>query len=144
MHGFAPIEDFVPHRGAMLLLREVLACDGDSITVGATVPRAAWYLDEHGAMPAWIGLELMAQAIAAHAGVQGRLQGSGPRRGMLLGCRAYRAALPSFAAGAALEVDARRAAVDESGFAAFDCTLRSAGREVASATVRVFVPPEGA
>src|SRR5256885_1977578 len=59
MHGFAPIEDFVPHRGAMLLLREVLACDGDSITVGATVPRAAWYLDEHGAMPAWIGLELM-------------------------------------------------------------------------------------
>jgi|1185.fasta_scaffold295772_2 predicted hotdog family 3-hydroxylacyl-ACP dehydratase len=142
MHTFAPIEEFVPHRGAMLLVSGVLACDTDSITVGAAVPREAWYLDEQGAMPAWIGLELMAQAIAAHAGVQGRVHGGRPRRGLLLGCRAYHAAAPSFAAGAALEVSAQRAATDEGGFAAFDCTVRSAGRELASATVRVFVPPE--
>jgi predicted hotdog family 3-hydroxylacyl-ACP dehydratase len=144
MHAFAPIEEFIPHRGAMLLVQEVVACDADSIVVRAGVPRAAWYVDEEGLMPAWIGLELMAQAIAAHAGVQGRLRGSPPRRGMLVGCRAYRAAVPSFGAGMVLEVGARASSTDESGLSAFDCTMSSGGRELASATVKVFVPPEAA
>jgi predicted hotdog family 3-hydroxylacyl-ACP dehydratase len=144
MHAFAAIEEFIPHRGAMLLVQDVAACDADSIVVRASVPPAAWYLDAEGAMPAWIGLELMAQAIAAHAGVQGRLRGASPRRGMLIGCRAYRAAVPSFGAGTLLEIAARASSTDESGFSAFDCRLRSGGRELASATVKVFVPPEDA
>jgi predicted hotdog family 3-hydroxylacyl-ACP dehydratase len=85
----------------------------------------------------------MAQAIAAHAGVQGRLRGAPPKRGLLLGCRAYRAAAPAFPAGSLLEVTAR-AAADQGGFVAFDCALRSGDRELAAATVNVIVPPEAA
>jgi predicted hotdog family 3-hydroxylacyl-ACP dehydratase len=145
MPAFPPIEALLPHRGAMLMLEEVVACDDASIVARASVRPAAWYLDEDGAMPAWVGLELMAQAIAAHAGVRAAHAGAQTgRRGMLIGCRAYRAAAPAFAAGSVLEVTARAATADESGFAAYDCALRSAGRELASATVKVFVPPEAA
>jgi predicted hotdog family 3-hydroxylacyl-ACP dehydratase len=145
MPAFPPIEELVPHRGAMLMLDEVVACDSASIVARASVRPAAWYLDEEGAMPAWIGLELMAQAVAAHAGARAAQAGAQTgRRGMLIGCRAYRATAPAFAAGSVLEVTARAATADESGFAAFDCALRSEGRDLASATVKLFVPPEAA
>ena len=42
------------------------ALSDESLTAHATVRSDAWYADADGAMPAWIGIELMAQAIAAH------------------------------------------------------------------------------
>ena len=142
MATFPPIEELLPHRGAMLLLDSVISGDESSIVAEAAVPGTAWYLDEHGGMPVWIGIELMAQAIAAHTGLQGRLRGRPPKRGVLLGSRAYRASVPRIPAGTLLTVSARMADSDESGFGAFDCTIRNASAKVASATLKVFVPDD--
>ena len=142
MQAFPPIEELLAHRGAMLLLDSVLSGDESSIVAEAAVPEAAWYLDEHGGMPAWIGIELMAQAIAAHAALQGRLKNRPPRRGVLLGCRAYRASLPRAAAGALLKVSARVAFVDESGLGAYDCNIECNSAQFAAATLKVFEPED--
>jgi len=138
------IEEIVPHRGSMLLIDEILSCEADSIVARATVRREAWYLDETGAMPAWIGIELMAQAAAACGGMEAKRSGLPPRRGMLVGCRTYRAASPSFGGGEVLQVNARRTAAGESGFSIFDCTLTASdGRSLATGTIQVLVQPEG-
>jgi predicted hotdog family 3-hydroxylacyl-ACP dehydratase len=140
--GMPPIEELVPHRGTMLLLDRVVATDEMSIEAERTVPAQAWYLDEGGAMPAWVGIELMAQAIAAHASLRSRALGEPPKRGLLLGTKAFRAAVPRVAPGEHLRVVARVLFRDDGGFAAYDCAIRSQAGELASATLKVFEPPD--
>ena len=133
MAAYPPIEELLPHRGAMLLLDEVLSYAASSIVVRATVSRDAWYADERGAMPAWIGIELMAQAAAALAGMEARARNLAPKRGMLIGCRAYRADSPSLSG--VLEVSASRTATDESGFSLFDCSVAG----LVTGTIQVLI-----
>jgi predicted hotdog family 3-hydroxylacyl-ACP dehydratase len=143
MAALPPIEELVPHRGAMLLLESVSAAGEASIEAHATVRAGAWYLDADGAMPSWIGIELMAQAAAALAGLNGKkTTGVPPRPGVLLGTRAYRAAAGSFPQGARLLVSARLAQADESGFAAYDCAIRGPDGTLAEATLKVFAPAD--
>ena len=91
-----PIEQVLPHRGSMLLLDRVISWDREHVAVVATPSSAGWYA-EAGGMPAWIGVELMAQAIAAHVGLLARSMGKAPKNGVLLGARAYRASLARLA-----------------------------------------------
>lgn len=139
---FPPIEQLLPHRGIMLWLQGVAAGDASAIEAYATVPAAAWYLDERSCMPAWIGIELMAQAVAAHVGLRGWLAGRPPRPGVLLGSRAYRANAASVPAGTRLAVSAKASYADESGFGAYECAIRSAAGPVASATLKVYEPAD--
>lgn len=134
MAAFPAVEQLLPHRGSMLLIEAVLSCEPDSIVTRATVSPEG--------MPAWMGLELMAQAAAAYAGMEarrgGRIGHTQPRRGMLVGCRAYRATSPSFSG--VLNVKASRTASDESGFSLFDCSVTtSSGEALATGTIQVLI-----
>lgn len=142
MSAFPPIEKLVPHRGAMLLLESVSAAGDASLEAHAAVPAEAWFLDGDGAMPSWIGLELMAQAAAALAGLNGQKANHPPRPGVLLGTRAYRASTERFPRGARLLVSVRLVQTDESGFAAYDCAIRGPGGTLAEATLKVFAPAD--
>ncbi len=139
---FPPIEELVPHRGTMLLLDRVVACDEQSIEAERTVPAEGWYFDGEGCMPSWIGIELMAQAIAAYANLYAYTHGAPPRRGLLLGCKTYRANTARIAAGERLRVAARLSFRDESGFAAYDCAIHGDGGELAAATLKVYEPQD--
>lgn len=136
------IEEIVSHRGTMLLLDRVVAFDAECATA-EYVPRSdAWYADNNGDMPAWIGIELMAQAIAAHVGLLKHSEGSPAKQGALLGTRRYQSAEPAFAAGKVLRIDARLIFRDASGLGAYDCRIARAGEELASATLKVFEPDD--
>lgn len=132
-----PIEDLLPHRYGMLLVERLLAWDAASATVSARPSADAWYA-EPGGMPSRIGIELMAQAIAAHVSVVAWSRGEPPKKGVLLGARAYRATQPYFAVGSELTVKATRAFSDDTGMGAYDCTIEDA----AKARILVFEPPD--
>ncbi len=134
------IQDLLPHRDNMLLLDRLLSCD-DTQACAEYAPRAdAWYADKNGNMPSWIGLELMAQTVAAHVGQTQRLKGLAPRPGVLLGTRRYQAAQGYFPSGQKLRIEAVRNYLDESGLGAYDCRILLDEGEVASATVKVYQP----
>jgi predicted hotdog family 3-hydroxylacyl-ACP dehydratase len=137
-----PIERLIPHRGIMLLLEGVSAGDDAAIETHATVPATAWYIDEEGSVPAWIGIELMAQAVAAHVGLRGWLAGTPPKPGVLLGSRAYRASASSVPPGTLLRVSARMSYSDASGFGVYDCAIRSKSGHLASAALKVYQPAD--
>lgn len=140
---FPPIEELLPHRDPMLLLDRVLAADAHSLTAERTVPAGAWHSDEAGAMPLWIGLELMAQAVAAHVSLQARLRGAPPKRGVLLGTKSLRATRAAAPAGSVLHVSARLVYRDDSGLGAYDCAIAAAdGTGIAQATLKVFEPAD--
>jgi predicted hotdog family 3-hydroxylacyl-ACP dehydratase len=125
----------------MLLVERVVAWDAQHAVVAATPQADAWYAED-GAMPAWIGIELMAQAIAAHVGLVARSQGRPPKAGVLLGTRQYRATQPRFAAGAELIVRADLTYRDDTGLGSYDSTIMRGDAEVAKASVNVYEPAD--
>ena len=136
-----PIEEILPHRYGMLLVDRVVAWDAASATVSASPSAEGWYA-EAGGMPSRIGIELMAQAIAAHVSIVAWSKGEPPKKGVLLGARAYRATRPHFPAGSRLKIKAVRAFSDESGMGAYDTSIELEGAEVAKARILVFEPPD--
>nr|WKF56949.1 hypothetical protein HUO10_001421 [Paraburkholderia busanensis] len=137
-----PIEAIIPHRGTMLLIDGVDAFDEDTLTARATVDASAWYADADGAMPAWIGIELMAQAIAAHVALLAMRGGGRARPGVLLGSRSYKALQPAFAGGARLAIRIVELLRSEEGHGAYECTIHHGDGQCAEAVIKVFQPPD--
>jgi predicted hotdog family 3-hydroxylacyl-ACP dehydratase len=138
-----PMDAWVPHRGAMSLLDRVEAADEDGVVAWVTVPADGLFATAEG-VPAWVGIEYMAQAVAAWSGARARDGGGSPRIGFLLGSRRYEARESVFAAGAQLRVSARCELIGANGLGMFDCRIEHAGRELATARLSVYEPPEGA
>ena len=135
-----PDRPLVPHQPPLLLLDAILDASESSCTARVTVDPDAWYAEPGGAMPAWFGLELMAQTAAAFNGRRARGQGRPPALGYLIGTREYVSTLPRFPAGATLEVAARELYPATFGQSAMTCEIRHQGSVVASATLKFFEP----
>ena len=108
MNTLYAIEEVVPHRQDMCLLERITHWDQDTIEAELVVPDAGLFVEE-GQVPAWVGIEYMAQAIAAWAGCRARAAGKPPQLGFLLGSRRYSSPRSSFPSGSRLRVQALRA-----------------------------------
>lgn len=139
------ISELVPHSGAMSLVDEVLDADGLTLRCALTVRGDGLFNDPElgGAVPGWVGIEYMAQAVAAHIGVSRRLAGAAPRMGFLLGTRQYECSAPSFAPGARLELAVTQLMVSDLGLGTYDCRLTGEGVR-ASANIIGFMPDNDA
>ena len=135
------IESVVPHRGTLLLVDRVLDWDEHAIRTELRVRHDDPFSSAEG-MPAWVGLEYMAQTIAAWAGCRARAAGRAPRIGFLLGTRRYTCTKPHFDAGSLLQVEARCEMLGDNGLGMFACRILDAGIEVATANVSVYEPDE--
>ena len=135
------MDAWVPHRGPLSLLDAVARCDELSVEALVRVPAAGLFGDDDG-VPAWVGIEYMAQAVAAWSGARARSAGGSPKIGYLLGSRRYEAAVPVFEVGAELRVLGLCELTAENGLGMFDCRIEHAGRVVASGRLSVFEPPK--
>lgn len=135
------IETVIPHRGTLLLLNQVLEYDDEAITVALEVPLDGPFHDD-GGVPAYIGLEYMAQAVACWAGCQARARGLPPPLGFLLGSRRYVCAVSRFAGGTRLRVEARRELMGDNGLGVFACRILAGKHELAAAHVSVYEPED--
>lgn len=136
-----PIEHFVPHRGAMSLLSRLVAVDAEQALAEVDITPSSQFAQDDG-VPAWVGIEYMAQTIAAWAGARSRRAGGEPAIGFLLGSRRYQAEVPVFAAGQTLRIHTRCELIGESGLGQFACQIEDVtGALLAEAMVSVFEPP---
>jgi predicted hotdog family 3-hydroxylacyl-ACP dehydratase len=142
MQSFPPIAELLPHRDSAVLLDAVLEDDADSIRARTRIAADHPYLVPGKGVPVWVGIELMAQAIAAHAGISARREQRPPSKGMLLGSRRFEARAPYFKVGDELEVRARREFGDEGGIAACVCAILCGGETLATATLIIVEIPE--
>ncbi|WP_028007442.1 ApeP family dehydratase [Solimonas flava] len=140
-HVYA-IAELLPHGPGFLLLDALLdyGADHASCTVHVT-PRTRFFEAGRG-VPAWVGVEYMAQAIGAYAGIVRLQSGLGVEIGLLLGTRRYRSAVPYFADGSTLVARAEQLVRDASGVAAFACTLSDGDRELARAEIKAYQPDD--
>jgi predicted hotdog family 3-hydroxylacyl-ACP dehydratase len=143
MNPLPPVAELVPHAGDMMLLDEVLSCEGDTLSARATV-RPCPFSQADGSLPPWLGLEFMAQAVSAWAGWQARQAGKPVRLGFLLGTRHYECRVDALPAGASLSIHVTRTLQDDLGMGVFHSRLLDGDREIAEARLNVYQPADTA
>ncbi len=98
-----PMAELLPHEAPMVLLDRVLSFDESSLVAQVRIRPDSMFCTDVG-VPGWIGIEYMAQAVAAHAGMKALQRGKAPVIGYLLGTRAYRGEIGTFPVGTRLTV----------------------------------------
>lgn len=136
------VADLVPHRGTMSWLDRVVSVDAERVVAEADVAEDSLFLRD-GQLAAWIGIEYMAQAIAAWAGHRARREGRRVTLGFLVGTRRYDVHRQSFKAGERLRIEAGCELMADNGLGMFACRILVGGELAASANLSVFEPPEG-
>ena len=141
MNATFPIDACVPHRGAMRLIDRLVSADDALAVAEVDVPLDGLFVRD-GAVPAWVGIEYMAQTVSAWAGARAMRSGGRPRIGFLIGSRRYEARCASFRGGSTLRVEARCELMADNGVGMFECRIFLGGVEVASARLSVFEPDD--
>ncbi len=121
---FPPVNELVPHEEEMLFLQEVLEHTEAATRCAIDIDMQRRFRDSSGNIPAWVGIEYLAQVIAAHGGLLERVHGRPPRIGFLLGGRRISYYTSSFHRGQRLEGLARHSWGGVVGPVSFSCELR--------------------
>jgi predicted hotdog family 3-hydroxylacyl-ACP dehydratase len=131
------IAELVPHTGPALLVSKIVSADAEKLFAKVQVGRGGLFV-KNGTVGAWVGLEYMAQSIAAHAGYLAYLDGSPPRIGMLLGTRRYDCQCAFFVEGDILDINVKLLfAVDDS-IGSYECVISKMGNTLAKGVLTVF------
>lgn len=145
MNDFLPVGDYLPHRAPLLLLERVLDVTPDSVVCAVTVsPHGvlAPFLTPQGELPAWFGVEIMAQTVGVWSGFHARQRGARDiRPGMLLGGRGYRASAPTFAAHSELEIEMHLLMRDDK-LGSFEGEIRCGTSLLASGRLNTYQPDD--
>lgn len=137
------IEQLISHRGAMSLLDKVSYAQDKQLKAVATVkPDNPFLVDDH--LPIWVGIEYMAQAVAAYAGLDARNKGEEVKLGFLVGTRKYKSQGSKLAIGSRIKINIEESLWGENGLGAFQCELQGeapCGRMcTAQASLNVYQP----
>ena len=138
-----PPADLLPHAGDMILIDEVIEFGEEDIRTRIHVRPGGLFNRADGSLPAWVGIELMAQSVAAYAGCQARSKDEPVELGFLLGTRKFECNVEHFPAGSELIIHAQRSLQDDSGMGVFECHLSGPGID-ATARLNVYRPPQSA
>ncbi len=132
------ITDLVPHSATMSLLDQVLDHDKDSLCAQVSITKDSLFAEPAG-IPAWVGVEYMAQAIAAYSGMMARSAGQKVSVGFLVGTRKYTCNQPFFPLGSTLKVSVYEELLGDNGLGVFRCKITADNIE-ANASLSVFQP----
>lgn len=138
-----PIDAYVPHRGAMLLIDRLLEAGELHAVAEAVIPADGLFVRD-GFVPAWVGIEYMAQTISAWSGARQRRDGGKPRLGMLLGSRRYDAWMAEFPVGTLLRVEVHQEFIGTNGLGQFHCRILVDDIPAATARLSIYDPERGA
>ncbi len=117
------LDDLILHRDPMSLLDRVHAVEDDGLVATVEIREDIPFFVVGDGVPAWIGMEYMAQAVAALAGIRARRAGRPIPFGLLIGCRHFVAYVAAFAVATRLAVEVRELVSDSDGLGAFACTI---------------------
>jgi predicted hotdog family 3-hydroxylacyl-ACP dehydratase len=121
----------------MVFLDKIIDYDEDTLSAELVV-RPDGLLGDDKTVPAWAGIEYMAQAIAAYAGIKSKQAGESIKLGFLLGTRRYDSNIAEFEVGTKLTIQIKNIIQDDK-LGVFDCRIHGKGIEI-SANLNVYQP----
>lgn len=141
------VSSLLPHNGRMVLLSEIAAYDEQCLTAFAQVSTEQIMVTNN-VLPSWAAMELMAQGVAAWAGVLAQDAGEKVRLGFLLGTRKLKLYFDQLPVPALLQVNIECSLQDSNGFGVFNSQLwlcneaKQAVQLLAEAALNVYSPHE--
>lgn len=145
MHMY-DIEEVIKHRKPMRLVDKLVSFDEERVCVSVSINEDSefYHADQLG-VPSYIGIEYMAQSIAAQAGANELTNGKSIRLGFLLGTRKYKPNTTYFSRGTTLLIKAEKLLIDAAGLSVFDCTIVAEDQQeiiLAQAKINVYQPED--
>lgn len=136
------VRDLLPHQGNMVLIDRLCEVTETSALAELTVKNEGLFMGAPD-MPAWVGIELMSQVIAAWAGNNAAKAGEDVKMGFLLGTRRYTSYVEKFSAGQSLSIFTEQIFKDDSGMAVVDCKIMDEQKQVlVEAKINVYQPSD--
>lgn len=137
--GIVSLEAILPHAHPMILIDEVIRIDGTSLQSRVRIAEDSMFYESRGGVPSYVGIEYIAQTVAAHAGMAALDKGEPVRVGFLLGTRRYTCRVPYFTLGALLTVRVSAVFLAPQ-ISKFEGSILESGKgEVASCAVTVYL-----
>ncbi len=135
------VAELVPHSGKMSLLDNIVEYRDGWLRAEVSITADSMFADEHG-VPAWIGIEYMAQTVAAFVGADARQKGEPVKIGFLLGTRRFNTNITYFVLGQKIMIRIKRL-LQESELGQFQCwILDEAGEELAMGKISAYMPDD--
>jgi len=136
------VADLLPHSTPMVLLDAVNTVSADAVAARTRPRRDDLLASAAGSgMPAWMGMEYLAQAVAAWSGYHELCRGRSVGPGFLVGTRAFRSSVGLIPWGLPLSITAQRLLEDPAGVSVFEG--RVTGEGVAQGgRIKVYLPPD--
>ncbi len=140
MTDIPAIETLLPHAKPMVLVDRAIEIGETSIHSQVDIDKHLLFFNqETKTVPAYVGIEFMAQSIAAWSGYQALQRGEEPPIGFLLGSRRYTTECDQFTQGQTLDIFAEQV-MEDNGMAVFSGRIEYQGNTVAQCQLNVYVP----
>jgi len=135
------IEQVLPHKGDMVLIDEIIE-EGDGYGAARVkVDAASKFFEESlNGIRAFIGLEWMAQTIAALAGIEALKKNKPVQIGFLLGSRKYEPSKNVFGLNEEYIIRVEQMYREDNGLGSFQCTIHQGDVLIADSKLNVFAP----
>lgn len=135
------LEQVLPITGAIIMLDAISAWGDDWLEATVDHQQPSLFSNIDGSVPSWVGLEYMAQAIGALAGIRNQRAGLGKRIGFLLGTRKYQCHASRFEAGVPVTVRVEELFCDANNLGVFNCTICT-DHTLAEASIKMLQPDD--
>jgi predicted hotdog family 3-hydroxylacyl-ACP dehydratase len=142
MNKLPDVATLLPHDAPMILIDKLIDVAELTIHCQVTIDSDGLFFDKKmNGIPAWVGIEFMAQTVAAWSGYHAWLKKQPSPIGFLLGSRRYNSECDIYKQGQVLDIYAQQL-MESEGMAAFKCRIECAGKEMASSQLNAFVPAQ--
>lgn len=133
-------DQLLPQRDTMQLIDNIIDINDEFARCDMQVRDTNIFYDPQiKGIYAWVGIELMAQAVALYAGFQS--PGDKPNIGLLLSVRQYKLGKTQFSADNTLIIQANKVYLEDN-VGVFNCEIFHENKRVASARLNTYLPPE--
>ena len=149
VRALPPVRELLPQAGSMVLVDAITSTGNDFIECSTVASIERLFGNDRGRtlgfapdeIPSWIGIEFMAQTVAAFAGLDDTRSGKPVSIGYLLGTRDLELGVAAFADGQELIIRAERLWTG-GGMGVFGCEIRRVrdGKVLARSEIKVYRP----
>jgi len=134
------VAELLPHSGRMVLLDDAIAAGEGWAEAGVRIGEDSLLYESGLGVPAWTGIELMAQTVAMYSGIQKKQAGEPVKIGFLLGTRRFEVMTDYFTLGDYIRIHVREEWQDGQ-MAVFDCRIENTAC-LATARINVYQPQD--
>ena len=139
------IAELVPHAAPMLLIDRVCDAGLDHLLADVTIKQTSMFFEKGHGVPAYVGIEYIAQAVAAYGGWRAKSadRAAAPRIGYLLGTRKMTMTRDWFEPGTRLNIYVENV-FEDGEMGVFKGEIRDGNDVIVAAQINVFQPGDTA